>query len=78
MSGPLPRQDKAMSQPSKESRASNIFLAVVSSVGLAIFACAIYYLALGDQFHVNWLLLSLVTVVVVGRTDIHIPKSSGK
>ncbi len=66
-----------MSQPSKESRASNIFLAVVSTVGLAIFACAVSHLALGNQFHINWLLLSLVTVVVVGRTDIHIPKTSG-
>jgi diguanylate cyclase (GGDEF)-like protein/putative nucleotidyltransferase with HDIG domain len=66
-----------MSQPSKESRASNIFLAIVSAIGLTIFACAIYALALGDQFNLNWLLLSVVTVVVVGRTDIHIPKSSG-
>src|SRR5205085_11951670 len=66
-----------MSQPSKESRASNIFIAVVSTVGLAIFACAIYQLAFGDQFQVTWLLLSSVTVAVVGRTDIHIPKTSG-
>jgi diguanylate cyclase (GGDEF)-like protein/putative nucleotidyltransferase with HDIG domain len=66
-----------MSRPSNESRASNIFLAVVSSIGLCIFACAIYGVALGDQFNLNWLLLSLVTVVVVGRTDIHIPRTSG-
>jgi len=66
-----------MSQPSNESRASNIFLAVVSCVGLFIFACAMYDVTLGGQFNLNWLLLSLVTVVVVGRTDIHIPKTSG-
>ena len=66
-----------MSEPSKESRASNIFIAVVATVGLAIFACAIYHLAFGNQFHINWLLLSLVTVAVVGRTDIRIPKTSG-
>jgi diguanylate cyclase (GGDEF)-like protein/putative nucleotidyltransferase with HDIG domain len=66
-----------MPKPSNESRASNIFLAVVSSVGLFIFACAMYDVALGDQFNLNWLLLSLVTVVVVGRTDIRIPRTSG-
>ncbi|MEN3332730.1 MAG: hypothetical protein V7641_2095, partial [Blastocatellia bacterium] len=77
MSGPLPRQDKAMPQPSNESRASNIFLAAVSCIGLSIFACAFYNVAFGGQFKLNWLLLSLVTVVVVGRTDIHIPKTSG-
>ncbi|HJQ25254.1 MAG TPA: HD domain-containing protein, partial [Blastocatellia bacterium] len=66
-----------MSEPSKESRASNIFIAVVATVGLAIFVCAIYHVAFANQFHINWLLLSLVTVAVVGRTDIRIPKTSG-
>src|ERR1041384_1700005 len=66
-----------MSQPSNESRASNIFLAVVSGIGLAIFACALYTVAFAGQFNLNWMLLSLVTVVVVGRTDIHLPKTSG-
>ncbi|HKP13410.1 MAG TPA: diguanylate cyclase [Blastocatellia bacterium] len=65
-----------MSKPSNESRASNIFIAIVSAVGLFIFACAMHDVALGDQFNLNWLLLSLVTVVVVGRTDIRLPKTS--
>jgi diguanylate cyclase (GGDEF)-like protein/putative nucleotidyltransferase with HDIG domain len=66
-----------MSQPSNESRASNIFIMVVSCVGLFIFACAMYEVGFGDQFNLNWLLLSLVTVAVVGRTDIRLPKTSG-
>src|SRR5436853_2840036 len=66
-----------MSKRSNDSRASNIFIAVVSTVGLSVFACAFYDVALGGQFNLNWLLLSLVTVVVVGRTDIHLPKTSG-
>src|SRR5919205_2193893 len=66
-----------MPKPSKESRASNIFIAVVSGIGLLIFACALYEVAFAGLFQMNWLLLSLVTVVVVGRTDIHIPKTSG-
>src|ERR671938_564884 len=66
-----------MPQPSNESRASNIFLAIVSGIGLSIFAWAVFEVTTSDSFQVNWLLLSLVTVVVVGRTDIHIPKTSG-
>ena len=66
-----------MQEKRYESRASNIFLAVVSTIGLLIFAVAIWDVVFNDQFKLNWLLLSLVTVLVVARTDIRIPKISG-
>jgi diguanylate cyclase (GGDEF)-like protein/putative nucleotidyltransferase with HDIG domain len=58
-----------------ESPASRLFINVVSVIGLCIFACALGEVAT-SHFSMEWLLLGLVTVLVVARTDIQIPKIS--
>jgi diguanylate cyclase (GGDEF)-like protein/putative nucleotidyltransferase with HDIG domain len=47
----------------------------VSVIGLSIFAYALYDVAAG-QFNKEWFLLSIVTILVVSRTNIQIPKIS--
>src|ERR1044071_2485516 len=58
-----------------DSPASKLFINIVSLIGLCIFAYALYSVAT-NHFNVEWLLLGLVTVLVVARTDIQIPKIS--
>ncbi|HWP41752.1 MAG TPA: HD domain-containing phosphohydrolase, partial [Blastocatellia bacterium] len=58
-----------------ESRASKHLIAAVSIVGLSIFAYALYEVAAG-RFNKEWFLLSIVTILVVSRTNIQIPKIS--
>ena len=58
-----------------DSPASKLFINVVSFVGLCVFAYAFYSVAT-NRFNIEWLLLCLVTVLVVARTDIQIPKIS--
>src|ERR1044071_8408088 len=58
-----------------DSPASKLFINIVSLVGLCVFAYALYNVAT-SHFNVEWLLLGLVTVLVVARTDIQIPKIS--
>jgi diguanylate cyclase (GGDEF)-like protein/putative nucleotidyltransferase with HDIG domain len=56
-----------------DSPASKLFIGVVSAIGLCVFAYALYGVAAG-QLKTEWLMLSLVALVVVSRTDIQIPK----
>ncbi|HWN98100.1 MAG TPA: diguanylate cyclase [Blastocatellia bacterium] len=56
-----------------DTRSSKLFILVVSVVGLCVFSRSLYVVAL-DDFNLQWLLLSMVTLLVVSRTDIHIPK----
>jgi diguanylate cyclase (GGDEF)-like protein/putative nucleotidyltransferase with HDIG domain len=65
-------QDKSRKN---ESTASMFFLNLVSAIGLAIFAYSSYKVV-ASPFNIQWVLLSLVTILVVSRTDIHIPKLS--
>ncbi|HET9531060.1 MAG TPA: diguanylate cyclase, partial [Blastocatellia bacterium] len=58
-----------------ESKASRWLITAVSVIGLSIFACAFYDVAAG-RFHKEWFLLSIVTILVVSRTNIQIPKIS--
>ena len=51
------------------------FLNLVSTIGLAIFAYS-SFIVVSSPFNIQWILLSLVTILVVSRTDIHIPKLS--
>ena len=46
---------------------------VVSVIGLCVLSRSLYAVANSD-FNIQWLLLSLVTLLVVSRSDIHIPK----
>ena len=52
-----------------------LFLNAVSAIGLSIFAYCLARMAI-DKLSLEWILLSVVTVVVVSRTDIQIPKTS--
>ena len=61
------------SHKSIDSPASRLFISVVSVIGLCVFAYALFCVASGP-FRTEWLLLSLVTILVVSRTDIQIPK----
>ncbi|MEK6320139.1 MAG: HD domain-containing phosphohydrolase [Acidobacteriota bacterium] len=56
-----------------ENDAATSFMSVVSAAGLSVFGCALYVVATGG-ISLEWLLLSLVTTLVVGRTSIRIPK----
>jgi diguanylate cyclase (GGDEF)-like protein/putative nucleotidyltransferase with HDIG domain len=57
-----------------ESGISNRFIELVSAVGLSIFFYAAYNVVTGRP-SLDWILLSLVTTLVVGRTTIRIPKT---
>jgi len=57
-----------------ENRASDYFMKVVSAVGLTILLYALYRVAAGE-WRLDWILLTLVTTLVVGRTSIKIPKT---
>ncbi|HYV05471.1 MAG TPA: diguanylate cyclase [Blastocatellia bacterium] len=56
-----------------DTGASKLFILVVSLLGLCVLARSVYIVAFSD-FNLEWLLLSMVTLLVVSRTDIHIPK----
>jgi diguanylate cyclase (GGDEF)-like protein/putative nucleotidyltransferase with HDIG domain len=56
-----------------DTKASKLFMLVVSVIGLCVLARSLYAVANSD-FNLQWLLLSMVTLLVVSRTDIHIPK----
>jgi diguanylate cyclase (GGDEF)-like protein/putative nucleotidyltransferase with HDIG domain len=56
-----------------DTPASRLFIGIVSAIGLCVFAYAVFGVAAG-RFETEWLLLSLVTLLVVSRTDIQIPK----
>jgi len=56
-----------------ETRASKLFITLISLTGLVVFGQALIGLASG-AFSKEWLLLTVVTVLVVSRTDIRIPK----
>ena len=53
---------------------TNRFLDLVSAAGLSVFFYAVYVVATG-QPSLDWMLLSLVTTLIVGRTTIKIPKT---
>lgn len=53
---------------------SSRFIDLVSAAGLSVFFYAVYDVATG-QPSLDWMLLSLVTALVVGRTTIRIPKT---
>jgi diguanylate cyclase (GGDEF)-like protein/putative nucleotidyltransferase with HDIG domain len=59
----------------KDNRLSNLFIAAVSAVGLSVFSQAVYRVAAGP-IELGWILLSVVTILVVSRTDLKIPKIS--
>jgi diguanylate cyclase (GGDEF)-like protein/putative nucleotidyltransferase with HDIG domain len=56
-----------------DTRASKVFIFVVSLAGLCVFARSLYAVAF-SEFNLQWLLLGMVTLLVVSRTDIQIPK----
>ena len=56
-----------------ESAVSRLYIKVISAIGLCLLAYALGCVLFG-QFSLEWLLLSLVTVLIVARTDIQIPK----
>ena len=57
-----------------ESIISRRFVDLVSAAGLSVFFYAVYVVATGEP-SLDWILLSLVTTLVVGRTTIRIPKT---
>jgi diguanylate cyclase (GGDEF)-like protein/putative nucleotidyltransferase with HDIG domain len=59
-----------------ESKAEIALTWVVSASGLLVFAYAAWNM-LGLPLNDQWLLMSLVTILVVSRLDVRIPKSSG-
>jgi diguanylate cyclase (GGDEF)-like protein/putative nucleotidyltransferase with HDIG domain len=59
----------------EDSLASGIFIKIVSIVGLGVFIHA-FYQVVTTPVRTEWLLLSLVTILVLSRTDIKIPKLS--
>src|SRR5262249_27549802 len=58
-----------------ETPASNLLLNVITVVGMVIFGYAVMR-ADRASFNLEWVLLSAVTILVVSRTDIHVPKIS--
>jgi diguanylate cyclase (GGDEF)-like protein/putative nucleotidyltransferase with HDIG domain len=58
------------------SAAERVFVRSVSAIGLSVFLYAVITVAL-NPIDTQWLLLGLVTVLVVSRLDLHIPKTSG-
>lgn len=57
----------------RERLATKIFIVAVSVAGLSLFAGAVYVVAT-SPINPEWILLSLVTVVLISRIDIGIPK----
>jgi diguanylate cyclase (GGDEF)-like protein/putative nucleotidyltransferase with HDIG domain len=55
---------------------ANLFVATVSVVGLLVFAYAGFNLA-SHAINFEWILLSLVTILMVSRIDIGVPKGRG-
>src|SRR6185503_456048 len=53
---------------------SSRFIDLVSLVGLSVFFYAVYVVVTSGP-SLDWMLLSLVTILVVGRTTIRIPKT---
>jgi diguanylate cyclase (GGDEF)-like protein/putative nucleotidyltransferase with HDIG domain len=66
-----------MSEPVFEPNKANIndFTITVSIVGLLVFAYSVFELAQGSVSF-EWVLLSLVTVILVSRVDIGIPRAT--
>jgi diguanylate cyclase (GGDEF)-like protein/putative nucleotidyltransferase with HDIG domain len=66
-----------MSQESSrnESAASRAVISVVDVIGISIFTYAVCNVVI-SPFNVEWASLSLVTVLIVARTDIYLPKIS--
>jgi hypothetical protein len=69
----MPGESMTSSSKNNESPASKLFISVVSAVGLCVFAYSLFGVA-ASHFETKWLLLSLVTLLVVSRTDIQIPR----
>lgn len=59
----------------QDNRLSSVFIAAVSALGLSAFGHAVYSVAIGP-IKLEWILLSVVTIAVVSRTDLKIPKIS--
>ncbi len=59
----------------KERPTTKLFIIAVSVLGLSLFAYA-FYAVVCSPLNYDWLLLSLVTVILISRIDIGIPKSS--
>src|SRR5215467_2671734 len=59
-----------------ESAAERVFIRTVSAIGIGVFSYALVFVVL-TPVDTQWLLLGLVTVLVVSRLDLHIPKTSG-
>jgi diguanylate cyclase (GGDEF)-like protein/putative nucleotidyltransferase with HDIG domain len=56
-----------------ESKASKLFIKSISLAGLGVFSYALYSMTRGP-FNKEWVWLSIVTILVVSRTDIKVPK----
>jgi diguanylate cyclase (GGDEF)-like protein/putative nucleotidyltransferase with HDIG domain len=57
----------------RDRLATKMFIVAVSFAGLSLFAAAVYIVAT-SPINPEWILLSLVTVVLISRIDIGIPK----
>lgn len=57
----------------RDRLATKVFIVAVSLAGLLLFACAVYIVAT-SPINPEWVLLSLVTVILISRIDIGIPK----
>ncbi|HLG17040.1 MAG TPA: diguanylate cyclase [Blastocatellia bacterium] len=59
----------------QDNRLSTLFIGAVSAAGLTVFAGAAYSVAT-SPIEMEWLLLSVVAIAVVSRTDLKIPRIS--
>ena len=62
-----------VAKKNEDNKASEAFIRIVSIAGLLVFAYA-FYQVIATPIDVNWVLLSLSTILVLSRTDIKIPK----
>ena len=60
-------------QPRLENTAARVFMTAISAVGLSVLVYAAFKVVTGKT-SLDWILLSLVTTLVVGRTSIRIPR----
>ena len=74
--GSIPLNNEHSMEPKEgnlETRASRAYIAASSVMGLAVFAYALFDVAT-SSIKLDWLLFSFVTIAVVSRTEIRIPR----